>query len=435
MIFLVLDADRVYALVNSHWQRVKLRPKTLISTDLVIGFYKEDFKEWTGLKRINFFDLKDYISPSDGEETAKELVELLLEKGIIREDGRYSQVQMAKDILLRYAREFLSEETNPIEEEVFYGGRAEFYTLRAKGDLVYYDINSAYGWAMVQDLPARKYGVLSYPTVDDLIGLMEKNFVVFKGSVYEDSYTPVLPIKTEEGVFYPVGQKSGYWTGYELLLLKDKADIYIEKAYIFPYRPSPLSDIVQDFYQKRNISKAHKAFYKKQIVLLYGLLSWKQKGFLKSRIAGACITSRTHYKLYTAMERAMEYGKVVYCDTDAFILLSDKHESFQKTLDMGKDLGQWSIREKSTELEVLGYKRYLLKFAGKTKIVFSGERVDYVDEEGNFYRENHYTGELKKISFEFPQVPKRKILSDGNTIPYNMEELLQCDLSFVKNPQ
>lgn len=430
MIFLVFNSERALLREDrGRWMQVSV-PKEFVNTDIVCGFYREDFLEWRKQK-VTFFELGRFFNPYEvNEEDVKEFVELCIEHGILDPySGRINTIGYARKKVLEALSPILSTEETPQENAGFYGGRTEFYRQKAEGHIVYYDINSAYGWAMSQPLPDRNrervYRGLSY---EDILELSEKFFILFSGEVYQDRDLPVCPVKLkirEEEVFYPRGKLSGVWTNYELSLLQPEEVLKIDTVWAYPYSSFSLREVVEDFYSQREKGLAHKVFYKWQIVLLYGMVGWKQKGFLKSRLIGAYITARTRKELYEKLLMAQEYGNLLYCDTDSFFLLAspENHKKLQELLPVRPGLGGWGIRKEVNSLEVYGFKRYVCRMDNEYFVAMSGERIDHIDEHGRFYRRNFYTGQILRVEISEQELSKRKLTEEGHTVPWSIEEL------------
>lgn len=97
----------------------------------------------------------------------------------------------------------------------YYGGRVEIFRERAS-NLHYYDINSAYPFAMLKPMPVGKLveckgKPLKWMT-EGRIGFARAN--VF---VPEKTYIPVLPCRNQDGrLIFPTGSFTGVWTAIEL---------------------------------------------------------------------------------------------------------------------------------------------------------------------------------------------------------------------------
>lgn len=438
MLFLVIPPDRVYARVEGSWRKQKKNIKrlSLSPQDVVCGFYRQDFQEFYG-KRVNFFELGSYFSPDEDESTLFEFLELCLQEGILSSDSGYvDRIAYSYRLLQENCSDMLfREDPEPWEELSYHGGRTEIYVGYARGEITYYDINSAYAYAMTQPLPQRKT-LREYPvrTLRDILRLHEEGlYVLCYARVYLQDYFPPLPVKvkngSEERTFYPVGFLEGWWSGYDLAGLEwcKSFHFFPEKTLIFERREHErLKGLILSLYSERKStrSKARKVFLKHAMVQLYGLIGWRQKGFPRNRLVGGFISSFVRGIHYRGMRLADRVGRVLYCDTDSFFVEGNQ-EKVRSLLPMGEGLGQWGIRKELTEFDALGFKRYLITdTSGKKWVIFSGDRVRHVDEEGRLYWVNPYDGSVRMINHNPQELPPRKTLADQTTYPWSMEELL-----------
>lgn len=107
----------------------------------------------------------------------------------------------------------------------YYGGRTELYRPYGKG-LSYYDINSSYPRAMLEDMPAgmvKQYGPKK--TVEDFRRIERDAIGFVECEVYIPAtcYLPPLPYRDEQRnkLIFPTGTFKGVWAWDELKLLFD----------------------------------------------------------------------------------------------------------------------------------------------------------------------------------------------------------------------
>lgn len=434
MLFLIMSPSEIYAYTAGRFEKIKKFDPCF--NDLVCGFYREDFVRWYG-KKVNFFDLAPYFSPEEDIQTLQEFIELCLEKGLISENGKTNKIAYARGLLYSTFDWLSKDDPEVWEDQSFYGGRTEYYTTRARGNIIYYDINSAYAFALCQPLPVREsskhYRYFPLSGLDRIKSILEDGkHVLCRAEVYVEDWLPPIPYRVKgkdyDQTFFPVGTLEGWFHAEDLLGLEwcDRWKIKVHEYIAFEKRVHEgLRELVLSLYEERKgASRARKVFLKHTLVQLYGLIGWKQKGFPKNRLVGGYVTAFVRYYHYSAMRRAEKYGRLLYCDTDSFFLESNNHVKVQTELGLGKRLGQWGIRKQVKELQVLGYKRYVIKGSdGQSEIIFSGDRVDKVDDQGRLYKINPYTGRLDPVTANPQEVPKRRILEDGSTYPWILEEL------------
>lgn len=431
MLFLLIPPDSLYVRDGFQWKRLykDVRKVLFSNQDVICGFYRQDFYAFYH-KKVNFFELGHYFDHTEDPQVLQEFIDLCVQEGLLQEDGgRINRIAFSMGLLRSYAGDLLfKDDPKPWEELSYHGGRTEAFTESAKGQIVYYDINSAYAYAMVQPLPDRtKAKEVRARTLTEVLKLHKEGYVVSFGRAYVMDYLPPLPIKVQDRTFYPVGYLQGWWTGFdlELLSLCDQSFFYPEKTVFFPRKEHKgLKDLVLELYgrRKESKSKAERVFLKHALVQLYGLIAWKQKGMPKNRLVGGFITAFVRSLHYKAMRKVQDFGKLIYCDTDAFFLESSRHEKIKEVLTFGKDLGQWGVRGRYVSWQGLGYKRYLARDEdGKEHVVYSGDRAEVLGQ--SLYHVSPYDGSIRRIDPSPQDLPPRKVLEDGSTYPWFVDEL------------
>lgn len=293
-------------------------------------------------------------------------------------------------------------------EGAYYGGRCEVFRRGcADGPLYYYDIASAYPWAMRQALPlyfqgfepGAKWGepelekILSHHGVSDAyVHIPEGTFEI-----------PPLPVRSKQGkVVFAEGKFHGRWTNAELLALykrgKDKGvriDVTCWAKFTGHHFARPFVD---RFYALRKEAKetgdeGQSMIYKILLNSCYGKLAQQLEqscyvfgeayeflrqaaaedgnlrpspmpgvseiveetpGPFRHVAAGAYVTALARLKLLEGMETALRNGaRIYYCDTDS-IVIDKKIRHWGKS----KDLGSWEMESEFVTAEFLCPKVY-----------------------------------------------------------------------------
>lgn len=99
--------------------------------------------------------------------------------------------------------------------EAYYGGRVEIFRRKCEG-LKYYDINSAYPYAMLSPMPVGRL-VEYHGAPPDWLAKGRIGFARASVHVPPETYLPVLPYRADSGrLIFPVGDFDGVWTSAEL---------------------------------------------------------------------------------------------------------------------------------------------------------------------------------------------------------------------------
>lgn len=134
----------------------------------------------------------------------------------------------------------------------YYGGRTEVFKPYGT-NLKYYDINSLYPKAALNNMP----GLNCYykkSTTDKGLSLDNGLFGIFKAKVKtNNNYLGLLPVKTNYGLIFPIGEYIGIWPTPELKYAKDNGyDIQIIEGYAFDEIPSYFSEYILDLYDLKS---------------------------------------------------------------------------------------------------------------------------------------------------------------------------------------
>ena len=158
----------------------------------------------------------------------------------------------------------------------YYGGRVEVFRPRGEG-VSYYDINSSYPRAMLEDMPGgevRQFG----PTKGvDAFAKFEHSaigFVECTVDIPDACYLPPLPHRDERTgkLLFPVGRFSGVWSWAELRLLFNplvQGTILNVKRSVWFERKNLFFDFVKELYAYRDKTDPH---YEEGLALLSKLM-------------------------------------------------------------------------------------------------------------------------------------------------------------------
>jgi hypothetical protein len=312
----------------------------------------------------------------------------------------------------------------------YYGGRVEVFQadpfldpegtpVRGGKDVTYYDINSSYPRAMLEEMPGgivKQYGPKK--TADDFRRLEADaiGFVECEVEIPRTCYLPPLPfrhVKTGKLIF-PTGRFSGVWPWSELKLLYDPIvggkitkitkSVWYEKKTLF-------FDFVKELYAYRdkggsNYDEGLALIAKLMMNSLYGKFGMNEDRreiyvlrkdekppegatfprfedgqenvlsrvcYVDKRVAppyiipqiSAQITSLARVRLWSFMADVLRKGGILYyCDTDSLT-------SNLRSLRTGPELGELKNEYpgKTIDIELVGAKMYLLRvndyFAGE----------------------------------------------------------------------
>lgn len=300
-------------------------------------------------------------------------------------------------------------QADEFSESAYFGGRCEVFRRGyAKGPLYYYDIASAYPWAMTQKLPLYFLGFEPGARSDDEKGLLSilKRSGVSDARVYIPQGTfeiPPLPVRAPGGkVVFAEGRFHGRWCNCELLALYKRGaakGVRIDIGGWARFTAEPFAaELVRRFYRLRKQAKdsgddavaltlkilMNSAYGKlaqqlEQSSYVYGDAyefivdaakeagTWRpspmpglseiveeSEGPFRHVAAGAYVTALARLKLLEGMERAITQGaNVYYCDTDSIVV--DKPI---KGWGGSTELGAWELEKQLVEGEFLCPKVY-----------------------------------------------------------------------------
>lgn len=238
-----------------------------------------------------------------------------------------------------------------------YGGRCEiFQTGQVRGHIHEYDINSSYPAAMQSQ---------QFPNLDTLrrgktIIDIEKAGVAHCTVQCPSMEFPLLPFKSENGckLLFPCGRFDGTWTYAELrraLELGYKI-LNVYEAIEYDLMPSPFTAYIDFIYGKRLEVKDKDELMSFTLKILMNSLygKWGEQGELQmisrgkkhtfqsvpkhsNMVWAAYILTYGRLALYDSIQKASQFGTVLYCDTDSvFIKSASKDRPFEGSSDLGK---------------------------------------------------------------------------------------------------
>jgi DNA polymerase type B, organellar and viral len=364
----------------------------------------------------------------------------------------------------------------------YYGGRVEVFRPRGEG-VSYYDINSSYPRAMLEDMPGgevRQYG----PTKGiDAFAKFEQSavgFVECEVDIPDTCYLPPLPHRDERTgkLLFPVGRFGGVWPWSELRLLSDPlvgGTILNIKRSVWYERKNLFFDFVKELYAYRDKSSAQ---YEEGLALicklmmnsLYGKFGMNEDRreilvlgpgedppegatfprlesgeddvtskvcYVEKRVSppyiipqiSAQITALARVRLWHCMADVLRRGgKLYYCDTDSLITnLGDLHTS--------SELGELKNEYPGETLtvELVGPKMYML--SKRTAFAAGGpQTAPHVppSEDGM-----HHKLAMKGIPKDLRTVDTLRALQRGETVTFPRLERLgaMAGRQFVEPPR
>ena len=130
----------------------------------------------------------------------------------------------------------------------YYGGITEVYKPYGE-NLYYYDVNSLYPYAALNDMPGtictKEVFYNHLTNLDTLFGFYYCNVECSK-----DKYLGLLPVRTATGIHLPVGNWSGWYFSEELKFARDNGyKISVIKGYSFNRKKSIFDKYINDIYK------------------------------------------------------------------------------------------------------------------------------------------------------------------------------------------
>lgn len=262
------------------------------------------------------------------------------------------------------------------------GGRVEcFHYGMVKGKIRYYDINSLYPYVMKQFL----YPDPMSPAKKRRTANIENGVVCCRVRVPVKTYLPMLPVRYNNKLIFPVGTFDGTWTVEELnnALNYGVEIIKVYRSYEWRNVIDLFSEYVKYFYNER-LESTHPAdsyFYKIVMNSLYGKFAEKRRvttyvpleqgGVFdpivydmaqqtaeyfprhNNVVISSYVTAYGRIILHNLMQNILDNnGKLLYCDTDSVIYKGGR------SLTSSTDLGGVKQEAEIVKAEFLGAKYY-----------------------------------------------------------------------------
>ena len=164
----------------------------------------------------------------------------------------------------------LKRNLDNVIRESYFGGSSDYYKLHGI-NLKYYDINSLYPYAMLNDMPLEYLGESNTKDLNEIFGFVECIITC------PDNIKVPLLIHREEGkVIHPVGTWKGIYFSEELkAVINYGYKVEILKCYQFT-RGNLFTNYVNHFYdKKKNSIGAERFIAKLQLNTLYGMFGRK----------------------------------------------------------------------------------------------------------------------------------------------------------------
>lgn len=403
-----------------------------LTNDFDVVHKKRELDYDLGLKDKNF---KDYFN-----NDLKGLYEVLKLSGLTdRLTLASNSMKQFKNI---YNKKFSRNNDNldNFFRKSYVGGRVEVIKHRGY-ELNYYDVNSLYPFVMKYNkypLPIKDNTELTHSFNNDKIGIYECDVITPK------IHIPILPIKHDNKLIFPIGTFSGTFCSPEIkLALKKGYKIKVKYGYVFKECDKIFNEYVNYWYnikksskgskkaiaklmlnslygkfgQKREfkdinyISKEDYLIQKPKAVLSIGSLNFERKtthdfysDFMHSEIA-ALTTSYARVYLYELME-SVGLNNIYYYDTDSIIT-----SGLAKTSD---ELGDLKNEASISEFIALSPKMYAYKTTDNKVVIKSkGFKVDKLT--FNDF-ERAYNGDYKGLSSKFDKIASfKESLKKGHT--------------------
>jgi len=363
----------------------------------------------------------------------------------------------------------------------YYGGRVEVYRPRGEG-VSYYDINSSYPRAMLEDMPGgevRQYGPSKREDAFRTFETSAVGFVECEVDIPDTCYLPPLPYRDPKTgkLLFPVGRFSGVWPWCELKLLFDplvNGTLLNVKRSVWYERKSLFFDYVKELYAYRDKSnplyeEGLAAICKLMLNASYGKFGMNEDRreilvlgpgesapegatfprledgeddvlskvcYIEKRVSppyiipqiSAQITALARVRLWHFMADVLRRGgKLYYCDTDSLITdLDNLHTS--------PELGELKNEYPGERItvELVGPKMYLLE----KKKPFDKEHLPGCPKEGCLGCSTQKLA-MKGLPKDFRTVDTLRALQRGEEVSYPRLEKLgaMAGRQFVEPPR
>jgi hypothetical protein len=328
----------------------------------------------------------------------------------------------------------------------------------------YHDVNSSFPYSLCQALPGKFLGLSTKWNEDDRIALVEATVVA------PDIYTPPIPRKLDNRVYFPTGKWRGWFMGTDLQLLLKSGGKVVKVHRCFRFQPFyDFRAYVETIYGLRRGTSDpfRKIMYKYLMNTGYGKLSESSEKdglvfnkdlprgativkarpevgcFLFTRdievphahvpAAAGCTSNSRAVLTETIWEGERLGGGCIYCDTD-----SNLNRAILKT---GPELGQMKLEGIFRNGRMVAPKLYGMQ---GWKIGDDGELekqiADYVRAKGFSPRDGTkltfegFCNIANGAKFEVPRMLRvKELVSSGNSTP--REELFSKKVRQVERPK
>lgn len=331
-----------------------------------------------------------------------------------------------------------------IAYDCYYGGRFELFKRGTFKKAWLFDINSQYP-AIIKDLPDMSKGIWSiYRNLKELP--KSKTFGYFKCylKIEQNQYISMIPNRNGIVRFYN-GYAIGWFTWFDLDLMRDYI-VNIKKAYIFEsnYPEYPFREKVIKYYkQKAELKNGSKMMYNTVKICLngiYGCFIERQEryyldndgniqkklvsGVLFNSIYASQITSYGRWSVIKSIPKK-EWNSLIAIHTDSIATNKD----VSKYLNIGKELGQWSLEGKGKAIFInTGFyqigkgKKKILKTRGIPKKEIK-DLFKFCKKNKNLSEKEFIIKHMKKI--------REAIIQDKNLV--NMNKMIDIKKSVSAN--
>lgn len=363
--------------------------------DVIYVGNEQKFKEYAESNSIDITDIEEKIEDftqitEKDEVDIKKLKEAIeIAKDIfpeVRMGGGYLAYQIVKNFSDRLR--ILTKREREIADEGFVGGRVEAVWDEWYGEIVAYDINSAYpyllAYSKIPDTTQRGINILN-AKIDTLIEYEKKGYTgLVYAEVVEKSLFPILPVRIEEDrektIYFPNGKKAGWFFSKELVFASRVSDldwVDIKECILYPVIESPFTDIIEHLIDMRYKYKKENPYVsqliKKAVNSIYGILGRRtEEGKLSNRIIAGYITALQRMRLMDTVIKIHNTGaEVLYYDTDS-VIVDVRNEvlrkEVEKKINVSDAFGSWSIRNENIRKFVCGgIRQYQLEYKNGLK--------------------------------------------------------------------
>jgi len=275
--------------------------------------------------------------------------------------------------------------------KAYYGGRTEAFAAGTFRDIHAIDAASMFPWAMLQG---------PFPVVWTLFrreapGATPDPLGIYQARLESALPVPALPLRTDDGLIYPNGKWSSWYTGEELLYAHCLGvSVRVFGGFAFSSAIRPFDSYVHSLYPRKSSARGPlRECYKLLLNGLYG--KFGQKGgrivavpmnrldesralpsgvrywnglaiyrtesappFWANNLWAGLVTSRARIKLHQEMLGLVKRGaRLLYCDTDG-ILFSGSAKGYPEK---AKAPGEFELRGAFKTLVIVGKKEYALE--------------------------------------------------------------------------